>query len=1073
MKCNCLIIFLLISSFFVAQTLNAQNLTGRVRAAPSGATLAGATIALLHSGRSTATNPEGYFSITLPAAPDTLQVSYVGYITWRIPISPSHSKSIDILLYPSASGMQEILVSTGYENVARERVTGSFTHIDNKTLNLQTGTTILERLNGVASSVLFDDTKTLSSTKKLNFNVRGLSSINGPLDPLIVLDNFPYEGNLGNINPADIESVTILKDAAATSIWGTRAGNGVIVISTKKGRLNAPVRVQLSASTIITEKPDLHYLPVMKNTDYLKVEEMLFQNGYFDNLLSGPGYPALTPGVEILTARRAGTISSADSASAMNKLAATDSRDQFLKYIYQQAVTQQYNLQLSGGSGNIAWLVSGSLDRATGQTADKWQRVGLHFENTYKPFKNLAVSLGLYYSGTTTTNGKPTYGSLSANGRALPYLSLADAAGNPLPVATAYRPGFTDTAGAGKLLDWNYYPLTDYLKNTSRTNLGDLLSKLSVRYELLPGLSIEAIYQLEKQQTTGRNLQSLDSYGARSFINLFSTIDPATGIVNYGVPPGAINTLSAATVESHNSRATLSYQNRFSRHSIAVLAGAEFRQARFRENGYTVYGYDDNQLTYSNTNFVQPQPTYFGASAMIPSGIGFEDKMQRFVSYFGNFAYTFRDKYILSGSARKDASNVFGVNSNQKWRPPFWSIGTAWNLSDENWYHSPFFPTLKLRATYGFSGNVDLARAASTTMIYQGPNYLSNLTQGLITQFANPDLRWEKVGQYNIGIDFRSRGDILSGSLEWYHKNGTDLYGPELIDYTAGLGQPSVVRNAASMRGQGIDLSLSTLNINGNFKWQTTWLLNYNTGKTTKYYLEGTSRSAGYFVGLGNGKSITTIEGKPLYALISYKSGGLNSEGNPQGYLNGQLSTSYIKINRAEAKFGDSSNLVFHGAGTPPLWGSFGNSFSYKGFSLFINITYKLGYYLRKPTISYDALFSQGAGHADFALRWQKPGDELITNVPSMVYPSTMPFRDQFYGSSSVNTFKGDHVRLQFINLSYDWQPRSLGMQALRIFVNAANLGILWKANHYALDPDAPSSVPLSRNWTLGLTVTF
>ncbi|MGN6494220.1 MAG: SusC/RagA family TonB-linked outer membrane protein, partial [Agriterribacter sp.] len=911
---------------------------------------------------------------------------------------------------------------------------------------------------------------------KLNFNVRGLSSINGPLDPLIVLDNFPYEGSIGNINPADIESVTILKDAAATSIWGTRAGNGVIVITTKKGRLNQPVRIQLSAATIITAKPDLFALPTMDNGDYLKVEEMLFQNGYFDALLSAPGFPAVTPAVEILDARRAGKISATDSATAMNNLAATDARDQFLHHVYQKAITQQYNLQLSGGSGNIAWLVSGSLDRAMGQTADKWQRASVHFENTYKPLKALTVNLGVYYSQTSTSNGKPAYGNLLVSGRAVPYLRLAGDAGQPLAVATAYRPGFTDTAGGGALLDWNYYPLTDYQHNTTKTGLRDLLTKISLRYQVLPGLSLEGIYQLEEQRTDGRNLQSLESYGARSFINLFSSIDPATGLVTYGVPMGAINTISAASVQSHNARATVQYQYRSASHSIAALAGAEFRQTRFRENGYTVYGYDDNQLSFSNTNFTQPQPTYFGGYSMIPSGISFEDKLQRFVSYFGNFAYTFRDKYILSGSARKDASNVFGVNSNQKWRPPFWSLGLAWNLSDEDWYRSNFLPSLKLRATYGFSGNVDLARAASTTMIYQGPNYLSNLTQGLITQFANPDLRWEKVGQYNIGVDFRSRGDILTGSLEWYTKRGTDLYGPEMIDYTAGLGQPTVVRNAASMRGQGIDLSLNTLNINRALKWQTHWLFNFNTGKTTKYYLAGTSLTAGYFVGLGNGRSIATIEGKPLYALISYKYGGLDGEGNPLGYYNGELSTDYRRINRAEAKFKDSSNLVFHGPGMPPLWGSVGNSVSYRGFTLFVNLTYKLGYYLRKPTLSYEALFSQGVGHPDFALRWQKPGDEKTTHVPAMIYPATMPFRDQFFGSSEVNTFKGDHLRLQFINLSYDWQPhfkKSLALQSLKLFVNAANLGVLWRANPYGIDPDAPSSVPTPRSWTLGLTATF
>lgn len=1067
-----LVIFNMTFYFSQAQLM----LTGRVQADDK-TFLQGATITLLGSGQRTQTDKQGSFQISSLLAHDTLQISHVGFVTLRQPVSLPIAVPLLLILHPSQRAMQEIVIATGYEYLPRERATGSFTHIDNKTLNLQTGTSILERLNGVADAALFDDTKQLTTNKKLNFNIRGLSTINGPQDPLIVLDNFPYEGDLSTINPNDIESVTILKDAAATSIWGTRAGNGVIVITTKKGRLNQSLKIQLTTNTIVTAKPNLFYLPLMDNRDVLKVEEMLFQAGTYDQTLSSPEYTAVTPAIEVLDARRKGSITAADSATAMNALAAIDSRNQYLRYVYRKAVTSQYNLQLSGGSGNIAWILSGSLDRNTGQTSDFWQRTNLRLENTYKPFKDLLLTLGAYYSNTDSRSGKPVYGSVTPAGKTLPYLQLADDNGHPLPVALTHRPGYTDTAGAGLLLDWNYYPLEEYKYNTTRTNLRNLLSRINIRYQLSKSISLEGIYQLEQQQTDSRNIRDLESYATRSLINQFSQIDWNSRLVTYGVPPGAVAALSAASVISNNGRLQANYQYNGTTHSIAAIAGAEFRQTRFRQNQYVLYGYDDKLLTFTNTNFTDPQPTYItGAQAYIPSGIELQDKMQRFVSYFGNIAYTYRNGYTLSASARKDASNLFGVKSNEKWRPPFWSAGAAWHVSEEKWYRYTTIPYLKLRATYGFSGNVDLSRVATTIMIYQGNNWLSNLNQAMITQFANPELRWEKVGQYNVGVDFSSRSGRISGSVEYYQKRGTDLYGPEMIDYTTGLDRPYVTKNAAAMRGRGIDLNLSTVNFNRSLKWITTGLFNYNRSKTTAYYVAGTSTTAGYYVGSGNGSAIMAIAGKPMYAIVSYKWGGLDASGNPQGFLNGERSTDYSTISRAEAKMGDSSNIAYIGPATPTYWGSLGNNFNWKGFSLFFNITYKLGYYLLKPSISYESLFSQGNGHADFALRWQKPGDEAHTNVPSMVYPATLDGRDNFYLLSEINTFRADHIRLQFINISYEWQNqmrKKFPLQSAKIFINAANLGILWKANNYGLDPDAPNSIPGPFNITIGFTAGF
>lgn len=1045
----------------------------------SGTPLQGASVVIKgRNGAGIVTNARGEFKLNVSEG-DVLLISFVGYQSRNITVNQAllRNPEVIITLQLTSASLEEVgvVINTGYQLVKPNEITGSVVVIDNKTLNQQTGLNILNRLNGVAGSVLFDDTKLQSDQKKLNFNIRGLSTIHGQQDPLIVLDNFPYEGDLGNINPNDIESVTILKDAAASSIWGTRAGNGVMIITTKKGRLNQPLKVQFNTSAIFTGKPDLFYLPVMKSADYLTVEEMLFQNGAYDNVLVSPDRPAVSAAVEILASRRNGTISAADSASAMNALAQVDTRDQFLRYVYRKAVTRQYALQLSGGSGNMAWILSASLDNITGNLSERWQRVNVHLENTYKPLKNLQLSLGIYYTNTDSKSGKTSYGNINPGGRQLPYTRLADDDGNPLPVDIEYRSGYTDTAGGGKLLNWKYYPLEDYRYNTYAFNLQDLLTKIGVHYQPFRGFDVDLIYQLERQYSTGKNLQNPESYSARNLINRFSRIDPATGMVTYGVPLGAIMARSGTELQSHNLRAQLNYHYSIGPHAIAVLAGAETRQTKNSSDSRNVYGYNESLLTTADVDFVNPLPTYItGLKSYIPSGIDFEERLHRFVSYFANAAYTFRGKYTLSASARKDASNVFGVNANDKWRPPFWSAGTAWHIDKEKFYRSDLFPSLKLRITYGFSGNVDMSRVANTIMAYNSVNGQTGQLEGLITQFSNPELRWERVGQFNIGVDFGLRGGILSGAVEYYRKKGVDLYGPQPIDYTAGLDVTTIIKNTASTKGDGIDVSMRSVNIDKVFKWYTNLLFNYNLSKTTAYYMPDNLLTSGFFVSMGSGNSIGALIGKPLYSVISYKWGGLNNQGNPQGYLKGQLSTDYTAISMAMGNIKDTPNIVYHGQATPRYWGSLGNTFSWKGWSMTINVTYKLGYWFRKSSINYDALFSQGAGHTDFSRRWQNSGDEQFTDVPSMIYPAITDGRDNFYLLSEANVVKGDHIRLQFINLAYEWRAKGWKTNSppsLRLFVNAANLGILWKANQFGLDPDYPESVPPARNFSIGLSI--
>lgn len=1041
-------------------------ITGVVVADSSFLPLSGANIQVKETNISTSTDNSGRFQIRIPQQGATLIVSYVEYSTKNILVKQNAQFPLHVLLIKAPKEIEGVtIVSTGYESLPKERATGSFAQIDNKLLNQQVGLNIIDRLRGVASGVLFDQKNDGPS-----FTIRGLSTINGPKEPLIILDNYPYEGNINNINPNDIDNITILKDAAAASIWGTRAGNGVVVITTKKGRFKQPLKVEFNANYIVAQKPDLFSLPQMSSADYIEVEEMLFNNGFFNSQINSPYYSALTPAVEIFLKKQQGLISDHEATAQLNSLKNIDTRDEYNKYFYRNAVNQQYALSLRGGSENIAYLISGGYDKSISNLDASYQRINLRSENIYKPAKALQISFGLLYTNTSGKSGKPGYGDISIGSRSVPYLSFGDANGNPLSIPKTYRESFTDTAGSGQLLDWKYYPLEDYKYNTGNTQLSDFLGKIGLSYKLMPGLDIDIKYQYQKQQAASTTLAGLQSYYTRDLINKYTELDYATGEIKYGFPLGGIFGKSISTIESQNIRGQVNFNKKFGKHEITALIGSEIRQTKINTDNLSAFGYDPDLLitgiidaTNPHLNFVTGSYDYLNAG-----GVSFSAKNNRFVSLFGNAAYIFRKKYILNGSIRKDASNLFGKATNDKWTP-LWSMGAGWNISNEHFYKSNLLPELKLRVTYGYSGNVDQSKSAVTVMRYSGNASYTNLPYGTITQYKNSELRWELVAMFNVGLDFCVKNNIINGSLEYYYKKGLDLFGPSPIDYTAGLGYSTIIKNVANMKSNGFDLSLTSNNFKlGAFHWTSSLLFNYNIAKTDKYYLEP-GISSGSFVNFGS--SITPIPGQPLYTIISYQSGGLNMQGNPQGYINKQLSTDYYSIANDTSR----QNLSYSGSAVPKCFGSLINNFSWRGIEISVNISYKMGYFFRRSFLSYDLLFRSGVGHREYQDRWKVPGDELFTNVPAMIYPND-PQRDIFYSLSEFTVEKGDHIRLQYINVTYNLPDRIMQktlFRSLQLYVNASNLGIIWRANKKEIDPDFINGLSLPKTYAVGIRTNF
>lgn len=1060
--------FLLLLGISPLQAQQKFILTGSVRGSDS-AVLSGAHLVLKHSRTSALSDANGFFHIESRYATDTLRIEYIGYAVQTIAVNAANTQPIFVRLTGKEQSLQEVIVQTGYQSIAKDKTTGSYSVIDNKLYNQQVGTSVLARLEGVANGLTID--KKRASSFSTGIMIRGLSTIGGPKDPLIVLDNFPYDGDLNNINPNEVESITLLKDAAAAAIWGTRAGNGVIVITTKKGHYNQPMTVEFSSNMTLTSKPDLGYTKPISASDYIDVEQMLYGKGFYNSAIGSVTKPALSPVVELLIQKANGQISPADADAQINALRNIDVRNDFSKYIYDNALLQQYALSVRGGSQNNAWMLSGGYDHNRSELDASLQRISLRGENTIRLGSRFRLTTGLSYIQNNTLSGQSGYGSIgSGNSNSIyPYAMLADANGQPLPVNKSYRRSYLDTLGQGKLLDWKYYPLDDYTHARTSNDRYDLMAYAGLNYTITPELSAELQYRYENQRSTSQTLYDRESFFARNIINNFTQLNYASGQRTYKVPVGGILDQTAALLEAKNYRLQLNYNKSWKQHRITALAGSEVREINTSTNTYRIYGFNPDNLSSGNVDYTTTYPSIItGFSSFIPNNNFLSKLFNHYLSTYANMVYSYQEKYSFSASARRDASNIFGVNTNQKWTP-LWSAGVSWMASKEKFYPLDFLPYLKLSMSYGYSGNVDPGQAALTTLLYQSASPYTLTPIAAINQYGNPDLRWEKAGQFNLRMEFRTTRDRLTGSVEYYSKTGKDLYGLSPVDYT-GVSTSALVKNSASMKGSGWDIELNSLNVDRKIKWQTSLLWNIARNTVTAYYTN-TARASAYITGSGV-YGLNPLQGYPVYSVFSYPFAGLDPQtGNPQGILSHQLSTNYTAL------ISDSlQNAVYNGSAVPISQVALRNTFSLGRFSLAVNLLGKFGFYFRRSTIDYTDLFNNGNGHADFARRWQNPGDELSTNIPSMVYP-LVANRDVFFRGSEAMVEKGDHIRLQYITLSYEYVPMKKAgslVKRARLFLNASNLGIVWRANRSGLDPDyLDNTIPPAASFALGCNLSF
>ncbi|MFB9110007.1 SusC/RagA family TonB-linked outer membrane protein [Flavobacterium gyeonganense] len=1024
--------------------------------------LIGATIWLKGTRDMATTNFDGSYEIMAKKG-DVLVFEYMGYK--KLEVTVGDSLIINPIMLEDVNKLDEVkIVSTGYQNIDKERSTGSYAVITAKDLEKIPVNNVLHRLEGQVAGLQLDvqdpdntfvyQNKFGNNQGKGSYNVaiRGKSTFEAGgtnAMPLLVLDGTPTELDIRTINPNDIEKITFLKDAAAASIYGARAANGVIVINTKKGK-QGQTRINFSQNYTFSNRPSLSKLPLMNSSQVLNLEQEFVDK----NLVTDPKnitYMLTSPvsqGMDLMFQYRRGDITLAQRDAGLDILRQRNTYGQTEKYLLQASTSQNYDLSFSGAENDYSYFMSGSYSKEETQTKGKdGQRLTLLSNQDFKLFNYVKMTTNLRGSiFKYNDNGlglSPLGTSLTT---LLPYDQIVGDNGNSVDYYRRYYAGQTIPLEQRGYLPWTYNYI-DELNNSDKTmNEQNFGATVSATLPLLRGLDAVGTYSVETSTSTSNNIFNENTYYTRDAVNSATSIS-SNGDLVYGIPLGGIFQSNRFGRTSSTMRGQLNYDGIIGEdHLINAIGGIEARETGNTQDSRTLYGYNSK----TQTSIDLPSQNYVdvnGYNYIIGNGNVHKDFKRRFLSYYANAGYTFKNRYTLTGSARLDDYNNFGVSKKLR-RTPLWSTGAKWNIKDENFLKDvSLVNNLSFRASYGYSGNINLEVFPFTNVSLADLDTFSQQPYAFISQPANPNLRWEKTGILNFGLDFSIFNSRLNGTVEYYKKNSKDLIVDFPVSPFYGAPNNTLVQNAATLEGHGIDLSLNGVILKTkDFSWNSALVVSFNNTEVTDTRLQNYSS---YLNGTG---STPPIEGYPLNSVFAFRSAGLDAAGRTQVYDKaGNIVNSFTSLK----EIGD---MKYMGTNIPSYYGSFSQTFNYKKLSLYVLATYKFDYVLFKPTyggyVNRQGRFNQYDLNTDIDQRWRNPGDEATTSVPGIQGSTGLSYVRYVFGDDQV--IDGDHIRFRELSLKYDLTSlidRGF-VRGASISFAARNLGFFWRKNKDGLDPD-------------------
>lgn len=1024
---------------------------------------------------------------------DVIMITAVGYESTAL--TAGNRSQLTFTMQEKDHLLEEAVISTGYQKISKERATGSVSLITAKELEKIPSANLIQRLEGQVPGVQVtigtgDRTFTYnnnqlgiySSTRTIGQNdygltVRGVGSIDSDTEksPLIVIDGAISSIDLAMLNPNDVDNITVLKDAAAASIYGVRAANGVIVVTTKKGSVTGVPRINFSMNTTFSGKPDLGYLRTMNSAQMIDYQEELVAknilngNNIATNLYS---YSTYYPGEVAAAAIRLknGQMTQADYDALVNPLKSIDNRSQIQQYLLRPMSSQQYNLSISNGTENNNYFYSASYANENPYTkGENGKRLTLNLNNNWKLFKIATLSTSI--RGTFFRNSQNGIGLSqiydTGGSTLLPYQLLADEHGNGIAY-DRLTPGFVDALGPA-YKDWRYNYLQELeLMDRSLKN-NNYSAVINLAIPIYKGLKGSVMYSNERSFGNNRTYNGEGSYANRSLLNRFTPIGASTNSI--GINKGGIYNIINTDVNNYTVRGQLSYDALLGqKHDISAIAGSEIRQTETGQGNITYYGY--NMQTGFNTAvsyLPNAYPSIQGFNESLGGAPQQADRRRRFLSYFSNAAYTYDGRFTFSGSVRYDDYNNFGLDRSFR-ATPLWSSGFKWNVRKESFMNSlHWLNQLGFRATYGVNGNItqDVRPFTYISLDDASRNPTAQPSASIIA-IANPQLRWEKTYVTNLGLDFGLLDNRLSGTLDYYVKKGRDLlYGfPIAAPYVGTINAGSLKRNTATMSGRGIDLGLNGILLrSADWQWDMTANFSYNTNKITDNRFDPADIST--FTYSYTPIGISYLEGYPSDKLFAFRHARLDANGLTQIY---NKEGDIVSVKETLKSVDD---LKYMGRTVAPYFGSLKTNLRYKQWSFYALMTYQFGSVFMKPSIESYMTPSRGFTlpkfdlSADIADRWRQAGDEVTTNVPAVTADIYGQYSLYRYSYSDINVLKGDYIRLREISLSYALPKdflRRIKIEQVSLTGSVRNLGLIWTANKEGIDPDFANYVGNTTN---------
>lgn len=1021
------------------------RVTGKV-VDTAGEDLPGATIFVKGTKIGTSTDVEGNFELNIPKQGKvTLVVTYVGMKTKET--TTTTGSNINIVLEENSDMLEEVVVS-GFQTISRERNTGSAVVINTEKLSKVQAPDLNSKLEGISPGLTIYNNE---------MSIRGNSSFSISSTPLLVIDGQPATGmSLSDINPNTIESVTVLKDAAATSLYGVYASNGVIVVTTKRGS-EGKVEANFSLGYYLTPLPSLDYQHYASTSDIIDLErEMLLNNpdyiknpaSYFSTKNNKTNAAYLSQ-VEMLYYRlMRNEINEGQLNASIDALRKNDYRREYRKQLQKNSLTQDYNVTLKAGSEKYGFYAAVRYQKMGLHTRyDSDDRLSFYTNNNLKvaPWMRLTLGANIMYKKTSYTQAD----GLGATD-AMPYDTLYDNEGKPA-YRYLYNNVLAEEVNATEGLNFmGYNAVEESAYNRYKTD--DLYMKyfLQADFDILPGLDLQIKGQYEKRKVNATEYDEAESYMMRSMVNEFASLD-SRGNFTYNIPQGGHMLYRDSNYDNYNVRAQLNYRNTFGEnHELTALIGAEAREDKSDAHISERYGYDAQRLTYGQVDWKTLSQTgvvgsLYAVSRKKAENLYVADVKHRYVSAYFNAGYVYDSRYSVNASVRVEQADLFGSDPKYRYRP-LWSVGGSWNIEKEKFMRDfTWLDRLKLRATYGITGMVDQSSSPYLLAAFGTSLYTNNPITMILTP-PNSSLRWEKTATFNAGIDFAFLSR-LSGSLDFYYKYSSDLLVNKSIDPTLGFDGMARANNGA-MKNVGVELNIGYDWIrNRDFTFTTSLTAAYN--KNTIDKVDYTPSDA---LDMILYPTSNYLKGDTYNSLYAYRYAGLTSTGNPSVYnQDGEI----VSINPVR----NINALVCVGQLAPKWNGALNLDFRWRDLTVFAKVVYYAGHSLRVdvPTL-YDAShkLTDGAVHEDIVNRWTE--DNQKTDIPVMGTYGDSGERNEHWRYADINTASASFIKLRNIGISYSfpqkWLQKTRAFKSAQLRFQIDNL-CHWASNKHGIDPEA------------------